>query len=196
MRVGRIIDGKAFAAKLREQVATGVQTFTAQAGRKPGLAVVLVGEDPASGVYVRNKGKATVEVGMESMEFRRPATIGQDELLELVEELNGDDNVDDKLVQLTLPEHIDEKGVICAIDKGKALARERVCEIVSGVQTCALPIWAESPDSRWCWWVRIRPAASMFGTRARRLSRWAWKAWNSAAQRQSARMNCWNWSRN
>src|SRR3546814_6663988 len=61
MRVGRIIDGKAFAAKLREQVATGVQTFTAQAGRKPGLAVVLVGEDPASGVYVRNKGKATVE---------------------------------------------------------------------------------------------------------------------------------------
>src|SRR3546814_4523801 len=73
MRVGRIIDGKAFAAKLREQVATGVQTFTAQAGRKPGLAVVLVGEDPASGVYVRNKGKATVEVGMESMEFRRPA---------------------------------------------------------------------------------------------------------------------------
>src|SRR3546814_9398022 len=96
MRVGRIIDGKAFAAKLREQVATGVQTFTAQAGRKPGLAVVLVGEDPASGVYVRNKGKATVEVGMESMEFRRPATIGQDELLELVEELNGDDNVEDR----------------------------------------------------------------------------------------------------
>src|SRR3546814_3107887 len=94
MRVGRMIDGKAFAAKLREQVATGVQAFTAQAGRKPRLAVVLVGEDPASGVYVRNKGKATVEVGMESMEFRRPATIGQDELLELVEELNGDDNVD------------------------------------------------------------------------------------------------------
>ncbi|HEY9580751.1 MAG TPA: bifunctional methylenetetrahydrofolate dehydrogenase/methenyltetrahydrofolate cyclohydrolase FolD [Rhizorhapis sp.] len=119
MRVGRIIDGKAFAAKLREQVATGVQTFTAQAGRKPGLAVVLVGEDPASGVYVRNKGKATVEVGMESMEFRRPATIGQDELLELVEELNGDDNVDGILVQLPLPEHIDDKAVIAAIDPAK-----------------------------------------------------------------------------
>lgn len=119
MRVGRIIDGKAFAGKLREQVATGVQTFTAQAGRKPGLAVVLVGEDPASGVYVRNKGKATVEVGMESMEFRRPATIGQDELLELVEELNGDDNVDGILVQLPLPEHIDDKAVIAAIDPAK-----------------------------------------------------------------------------
>src|SRR3546814_2203910 len=112
MRGGRMFDGKAVAGKLRERVATGVRTFTAQAGRKPGLAVVLVGEDPASGVYVRNKGKATVEVGMESMEFRRPATIDQDELLELVEELNGDDNVDGILVQLPLPEHIDDKAVI------------------------------------------------------------------------------------
>src|SRR3546814_10113676 len=119
MKVGRFIEGKAFAGKLREQVVTGVQTFTAEAGRKPGLAVVLVGEDPASGVYGRNKGKATVEVGMESMEFRRPATIGQDELLELVEELNGDDNVDGILVQLPLPEHIDDKAVIAAIDPAK-----------------------------------------------------------------------------
>ena len=60
MKVGRIIDGKAFAARLREQVAVGVESFAAQAGRKPGLAVVLVGEDPASSVYVRNKGKATL----------------------------------------------------------------------------------------------------------------------------------------
>src|SRR3546814_15916854 len=90
-----------------------------RSGRKPGLAVVLVGEDPASGVYVRNKGKATVEVGMESMEFRRPATIGQAELLELVEELNGDDNVDGILVQLPLPEHTGDKAVIAAIDPAK-----------------------------------------------------------------------------
>src|SRR3546814_17434285 len=122
MRVGRIIDGKAFAAKLREQVATGVQTFTAQAGRKPGLAVVLVGEDPASGVYVRNKGKATVEVGMESMEFRRPATIGQDELLELVEDLNGDDTVDGILVQLPLPDHIYAQRTLHAINPATVIS--------------------------------------------------------------------------
>ena len=119
MKVGRIIDGKAFAARLREQVATGVEGFAAQAGRKPGLAVVLVGEDPASSVYVRNKGKATISAGMESLEFHRPATIGQDELLELIDELNGDDEVDGILVQLPLPGHIDDKAVIAAIDPAK-----------------------------------------------------------------------------
>ena len=119
MKVGRIIDGKAFAARLREQVATGVEGFAAQAGRKPGLAVVLVGEDPASSVYVRNKGKATIGAGMESLEFHRPATIGQDELLELIDELNGDDEVDGILVQLPLPAHIDDKAVIAAIDPAK-----------------------------------------------------------------------------
>jgi methylenetetrahydrofolate dehydrogenase (NADP+)/methenyltetrahydrofolate cyclohydrolase len=119
MKVGRIIDGKAFAARLREQVAGGVETFAAQAGRKPGLAVVLVGEDPASSVYVRNKGKATIGAGMESLEFHRPATISQDELLELIDELNGDDEVDGILVQLPLPGHIDDKAVIAAIDPAK-----------------------------------------------------------------------------
>ena len=119
MKVGRIIDGKAFAARLREQVAVGVESFAAQAGRKPGLAVVLVGEDPASSVYVRNKGKATIGAGMESLEFHRPATISQDELLELIDELNGDDEVDGILVQLPLPGHIDDKAVIAAIDPAK-----------------------------------------------------------------------------
>lgn len=119
MKVGRIIDGKAFAARLREQVALGVEGFAAKAGRKPGLAVVLVGEDPASSVYVRSKGKATGAAGMESMEFRRPTTISQDELLELVDELNGDDRVDGILVQLPLPPHIDDKAVIAAIDPAK-----------------------------------------------------------------------------
>jgi methylenetetrahydrofolate dehydrogenase (NADP+)/methenyltetrahydrofolate cyclohydrolase len=119
MKVGRIIDGKAFAARLREQVAAGVEAFAAQAGRKPGLAVVLVGEDPASSVYVRNKGKATIGAGMESLEFHRPATISQDELLELIDELNGDEEVDGILVQLPLPGHIDDKAVIAAIDPAK-----------------------------------------------------------------------------
>ena len=116
MTIGKIIDGKAFAADLRERVAEGVVQFVAAQGRKPGLAVVLVGEDPASAVYVRNKGKMTAAAGMESFEFRRPANIGQDELLELVEELNGDPRVDGILVQLPLPAHIDEQAVISAID--------------------------------------------------------------------------------
>jgi len=119
MTIGKIIDGKAFAADLRERVAEGVAGFVEGQGRKPGLAVVLVGEDPASAVYVRNKGKMTVAVGMESFEFRRPATIGQDELLELVGELNGDPRVDGILVQLPLPDHIDEQAVIASIDPEK-----------------------------------------------------------------------------
>jgi len=119
MTIGKAIDGKAFAAGLREQVAEGVAAFAASQGRKPGLAVVLVGEDPASAVYVRNKGKMTLAVGMESFEFRRPATIDEDELLELIEELNGDPRVDGILVQLPLPGHIDEQAVIAAIDPAK-----------------------------------------------------------------------------
>ncbi|MDX3909904.1 MAG: bifunctional methylenetetrahydrofolate dehydrogenase/methenyltetrahydrofolate cyclohydrolase FolD [Sphingobium sp.] len=116
---GTLIDGKAFAAQLRGRVSLGVEAFVASQGRKPGLAVVLVGEDPASSVYVRNKGKMTVEAGMESFEFKRPATIDAEELLELVEELNGDDRVDGILVQLPLPKHIDEAAVIGAINPDK-----------------------------------------------------------------------------
>jgi methylenetetrahydrofolate dehydrogenase (NADP+) / methenyltetrahydrofolate cyclohydrolase len=119
MSMGKLIDGKAFAAGLREQVGEGVADFVAATGRKPGLAVVLVGEDPASAVYVRNKGKSTVEVGMESLEFKRPASITQEDVLALVEELNADDSVDGILVQLPLPAHIDEQAVIAAIDPAK-----------------------------------------------------------------------------
>ncbi len=119
MSIGKLIDGKAFAAGLRGQVAEGAAAFSASQGRKPGLAVVLVGEDPASAVYVRSKGKMTVACGMESFEFHRPATIGEDELLELIEELNGDPRVDGILVQLPLPKHIDEQAVIAAIDPDK-----------------------------------------------------------------------------
>ncbi len=119
MTLGKTIDGKAFAAKLRGRIGEGVTDFVAKAGRKPGLAVVLVGEDPASSVYVRSKGKATVEVGMESYEFKRPATISQEELIELVEELNGDPRVDGILVQLPLPKHLDDAAVIATINPAK-----------------------------------------------------------------------------
>ena len=119
MTIGKLIDGKGFAAGLRVQLTDHIIDFVDKTGRKPGLAVVLVGEDPASAVYVRNKGKSTVEIGMESFEFRRPAAISQDELLELIEELNGDPRIDGILVQLPLPKHLDEQAVIAAIDPAK-----------------------------------------------------------------------------
>jgi methylenetetrahydrofolate dehydrogenase (NADP+)/methenyltetrahydrofolate cyclohydrolase len=114
-----IIDGKAFAAGLRARIADGVTAFRAQAGRAPGLAVVLVGEDPASNVYVRSKGKATREAGMESIEHRLPADVPAEELLALVATLNADSTIDGILVQLPLPKHIDEQAVIAAIDPDK-----------------------------------------------------------------------------
>jgi hypothetical protein len=93
-----IIDGKAFAEALRARVAGFVPAFVEQTGRKPGLAVVLVGDDPASRVYVRSKGKATVAVGMESFEHCLPESTSQKELLLLVGELNADPRVDGILV--------------------------------------------------------------------------------------------------
>ena len=114
-----IIDGKAFAERLRARVAGAVPAFAAAAGRKPGLAVVLVGEDPASQVYVRAKGKATTEAGLASFEHRLPDSIGQEELIALVERLNGDEAVDGILVQLPLPAGVDDKAVIAAIDPAK-----------------------------------------------------------------------------
>jgi methylenetetrahydrofolate dehydrogenase (NADP+)/methenyltetrahydrofolate cyclohydrolase len=114
-----IIDGKAFAAGLRARVAAAIPAFAKAAGRKPGLAVVLVGEDPASQVYVRNKGKATVEAGMASFEHKLPDSVGQAELIALVERLNADQAVDGILVQLPLPRGIDDKAVIAAIDPAK-----------------------------------------------------------------------------
>ncbi|MDD1451942.1 bifunctional methylenetetrahydrofolate dehydrogenase/methenyltetrahydrofolate cyclohydrolase FolD [Sphingomonas sp. H160509] len=114
-----IIDGKAFAAGLRARIADGVTAFRAQAGRAPGLAVVLVGEDPASNVYVRSKGKATREAGMESIEHRLPADVPAEDLLALVATLNADPTIDGILVQLPLPKHIDEQAVISAIDPDK-----------------------------------------------------------------------------
>lgn len=119
MSEAAIIDGAAFAAGLRARVAEGVATFRARTGRAPGLAVVLVGEDPASQVYVRSKGKATVEAGMLSIEHKLPADTSQAKLLSLVGELNADPAVDGILVQLPLPSQIDEQAVIAAIDPDK-----------------------------------------------------------------------------
>ena len=113
------IDGRAFAARLRERVADAVAAFTDSAGRAPGLAVVLVGEDPASQVYVRSKGRATTEAGMASFEHRLPDSVPQEELLALVDRLNDDEAVDGILVQLPLPAGIDDKAVIEAIDPAK-----------------------------------------------------------------------------
>jgi len=114
-----IIDGKAFAAGLRARIAAAVPDFLARTGRKPGLAVVLVGEDPASQVYVRSKGKMTVEVGMASFEHKLDAGVPEEQLLALVRELNADPQVDGILVQLPLPKHMDEAAVIAAIDPDK-----------------------------------------------------------------------------
>ena len=114
-----IIDGKAFAEALRGRIAEQVTAFAAAAGRPPGLAVVLVGEDPASAVYVRSKGKAVKAAGMEGFEYRLPADVAQAELLALVDRLNADVNVDGILVQLPLPAHIDEQVVITRIDPDK-----------------------------------------------------------------------------
>lgn len=113
------IDGKAFAAGLRAKIATAVPAFQAAAGRKPGLAVILVGDDPASRVYVANKAKQTVEVGMASFEHRLPADTAQDDLIALVRKLNADNSVDGILVQLPLPKHLDEMAVVSAIDPDK-----------------------------------------------------------------------------
>ncbi len=119
MSEARIIDGKAFAAKLRGRVAAAVAELKSGQGLTPGLAVVLVGENPASRVYVRNKAKQTVETGMQSFEHRLPVETGQDELLAIVDRLNRDPAVNGILVQLPLPAQIDSDAVLSAIDPAK-----------------------------------------------------------------------------
>lgn len=114
-----LIDGKAYAEKLRNELKTEVDALKAQTGKVPGLTVVLVGEDPASQVYVRRKGEQSTEVGIHSTEHKLPADTSQADLLALVDQLNQDDSVDGILVQLPLPKHIDEKTVLNAISPDK-----------------------------------------------------------------------------
>ena len=113
------IDGKAAAQAIRERVAALVPEFERRAGRAPGLATVLVGEDPASAVYVRSKNRATAEVGMVGFAHNLPDTTTEDELLQLVVQLNADERVDGILVQLPLPAQINAARVIETIDPGK-----------------------------------------------------------------------------
>ena len=115
----QIIDGKAFAAKVRARVADHVGRLKSDHGITPGLAVVLVGEDPASQVYVRSKGKMTVEVGMASFEHKLDAGTSEADLLALIDRLNKDDTVHGILVQLPLPDHLNSDLVINSIDPAK-----------------------------------------------------------------------------
>lgn len=115
----KIIDGKAFAADIRARVAENVAGLKADHGITPGLAVVLVGEDPASQVYVRNKGKQTVEVGMHSVEHKLDASTSEADLLALIADLNADPAIHGILCQLPLPDHIDSEKVLNAIDPAK-----------------------------------------------------------------------------
>lgn len=114
-----IIDGKAFAATVRAKVTQHVAALKADHGITPGLAVVLVGEDPASQVYVRSKGKMTVEVGMKSVEHKLDVETSESDLLALIDQLNNDPTIHGILVQLPLPKHIDEDLVINSIDPAK-----------------------------------------------------------------------------
>mgnify|MGYP001307098506 FL=1 len=119
MAEAKRIDGRVFAEKLRDVVANQVRTLKDLHGLTPGLAVVLVGNDPASEIYVRNKHKMTTHAGMKSFEHKLPAETTQKELLTLIEGLNSDPDVHGILVQLPLPDHIDEQAVLAAIDPAK-----------------------------------------------------------------------------
>lgn len=115
----QLIDGKVIATAVYDEAAARAAEFLATHGRKPGLTVVLVGDDPASQVYVRNKEKASLKVGIAGTVHRVPASIAQADLVSLVEQLNADDAVDGILVQLPLPAGLDEEAVIAAIDPRK-----------------------------------------------------------------------------
>ena len=133
--MAEIIDGKLVSASTRGEIAAGVEKFKAAFGYAPGLAVILVGDDPASAVYVRNKHKGCLEVGITSLEIRMPADTNEDALLAKIDELNADPAVHGILVQLPLPKHIDENKVIDRIDPKKdvdAFHPENVGKIMLG----------------------------------------------------------------
>ena len=115
----QILDGKGLAEKIREEIKVEVSQFIEQTGIQPALAVILVGENPASQVYVRNKESACVKAGMRSLMYRLPQETESDELCALIEKLNKDDSVHGILVQLPLPEGIDEKRILDLIDPRK-----------------------------------------------------------------------------
>jgi methylenetetrahydrofolate dehydrogenase (NADP+)/methenyltetrahydrofolate cyclohydrolase len=115
----KVIDGKQVAGAVRRRVAAGVEVFTGERGRPPALATVLVGEDPASEIYVRNKHKACEEAGMRSVHHGLAADTPEADLLALVEQLGEDDEIDGILVQLPVPDHIDPDRIVASIDPAK-----------------------------------------------------------------------------
>ena len=117
--MANIIDGKAISAQIRQEIRQETEEFAAEHGFRPGLAVIIVGEDPASQVYVRNKKRACDEVGFYSESYELPASTTQDELNSLVDKLNKDDKIHGILCQLPLPKHLDENAVILRIDPKK-----------------------------------------------------------------------------
>ena len=117
--VAKLIDGKSFAIQIRSEIATQVKGLLDSKGIKPGLAVILVGEDPASQVYVRSKGKQTIEVGMNSYEYKLDRYVSEGDLLGLIEKLNSDENVNGILCQLPLPDHLNSDLVINSINPEK-----------------------------------------------------------------------------
>ncbi|KMP10902.1 5,10-methylene-tetrahydrofolate cyclohydrolase [Candidatus Nitromaritima sp. SCGC AAA799-A02] len=130
-----IIDGKKVSAEVKEKVTAEVETLKEKTGKTPGLAVVLVGDDPASAVYVRNKNKTCKAVGFQSFEHKLPADTSEMKLLDLIRELNEDDQVNGILVQLPLPDHIDSQKVLEAIDPAKdvdGFLPENVGKLVTG----------------------------------------------------------------
>lgn len=133
--MAEIINGKIVSAKLRDEIARDVALYKANVGKTVGLAVIVVGDDPASAVYVRNKHKACLEVGIESYQIEYPASISEGELLSKIDELNRDESVNGILVQLPLPRHINESAVINRIDPKKdvdAFHPENVGRIMIG----------------------------------------------------------------
>ena len=115
----QLVDGKGIATAIRRQVQAETETLAAKTGRPPGLAVILVGEDPASATYVRNKGKACEEVGIRSVQITRPANASREELLDILHGLNKDEAIDGILVQLPLPPHIGERSILETVDPAK-----------------------------------------------------------------------------
>ena len=137
----RVLDGTALGKTIRAEVAAEVARLGGN-GRRPGLAAVLVGEDPASAVYVRSKGRPTDEAGMYSETIRRPATIAEDELLTIVDRLNADPKIHGILVQLPLPKHIDSEKVLRRIDPAKdvdGFHPVNVGKLVTGDRTAFRP---------------------------------------------------------
>ena len=117
--MAKLIDGKAISAQIRSEIKAETEVFAAKYGKRPGLAVIIVGSDPASQVYVRNKRRACEEVGFYSEAYELPEETTQEELNALVDKLNADENIHGILCQLPLPKHLDENGVILRIDPKK-----------------------------------------------------------------------------